>query len=165
MLVLILAWRNGSNLQTFICSHYFLIVNHLLSELRCLFFLRLNCIMREFLSVSEMIGCSGIPSPLPVNAYWAWILQCLDCPRVWSVIRTLTPCYFCTNPVGVWSWVNWCWLFTGGSRRVKRYHIGGSCLIMGHYVGKWNEMLEEPEVSHLFRWSGVIKVTTLHKIF
>lgn len=29
MLALILAWWNESNLQTLICSHYFLIVNHL----------------------------------------------------------------------------------------------------------------------------------------
>lgn len=100
-----------------------------------------------------MIGHSGSPSPLPVNAYWAWILQCLGCPHVCSVICTLSPCYFCTNPAGVWYWVNRCGLFTGGNGRAKRHHDGESCSVTGHYVGKLTEMLEESEVE-------AVKVTT-----
>lgn len=75
-----------------------------------------------------MVGCSGSPSPLPVNAYWAWILQRLDCLCVWSVICTLSPCSFYTNPMEVnpgWTGGG-CSLVTAEGQRVNDQgdHVG-----------------------------------------
>lgn len=140
-------WRQSSD--TVLCSHYFLTVNHLHSELKHLFlnvltnmfFRSVDAVLTVFLSEwDDWLFRKSLS--LPVNAYWAWILHCLGRPHVCSVICTLSPCYFCTNPVGFDPGLNRC-----GSRRAKRHHDGGSCLVTGYYVGKLTEILEESEVS------------------
>lgn len=94
------------------------------------------------------------PSPLPVNAYWAWTLHCLGCPPLFRHLHSHSPSYFCTNPAGVWSWLTRCGLFTGGTVKANtKYHDGRLCLVLVHRVGKLTEMFEESEVgantSHL----------------
>lgn len=129
------------------------------------YFKSVDAMLTAFLGVSEMIGCSGSPSPLPVNAYWAWILHCLGCPHVCSVICTLSPCYFCTNPTGFdpHRWVVHGWQWKGKEASWWGIMFGNGTLCWKHDwdVGRvWNQSNKAVKVTH-FRHGKKLNLSSI----